>query len=239
MFQQKGFTLVELLVVVAIIALLVSIMLPSLGMAKEAARQVVCSTTLRNLGLATNLYAGENDDWLPSAEPPNREPVSRQHWFMNEGLLQYVGVSLSYDDQGHLIGLPEKASAIMCPSHDKSKLMRTRPRQGEPSVSRDYALSYGMNGTWGLGGRPDHTEYRRMPEFESPSEVLALADCWGTSLGPGVVLYHACVAENLDYRHRDKLNIVFLDSHVTASAKENVPMGFWNRDKPFWSAKKP
>lgn len=238
MLQQKGFTLVELLVVVAIIALLVSILLPSLGMAKESARQVVCSTTLRNLGLATNFYIGENNDWLPSAEPPAREPVSEQHWFMNANLMQHVGVSLSYDDNGELLGPPDEAAALMCPSHKESK--RTREgEKGESSVPHDYCLSFGMNGTFGLGGRPDHTEYRRMQEFENPSEVLVLADCWGTSLGPGVVLYHACVRENLDYRHRDKLNIVFLDSHVTASAKEDVPMGFWNRDEPFWSAKKP
>ncbi|MCK4623837.1 MAG: type II secretion system protein, partial [Phycisphaerae bacterium] len=72
MRQQKAFTLVELLVVVAIIALLVSILLPSLGLAKEAARRVTCSTNLRNLGLAANLYASENDDWLPPAGPRER-----------------------------------------------------------------------------------------------------------------------------------------------------------------------
>ena len=237
MQQQRAFTLVELLVVVAIIALLVGILLPSLGMAKAAARQVVCSMNLRNLGLAVNFYAGENDDWLASAEPTNREPVSEQHWFMNANLMQHVSVSLSYDTEGTIIGPAAERSALTCPSHREPT--KTRPRQGEPSITHDYGMSYGMNGTWGLGGKPDHTEYRKMQEFENPSEVLALADCWGTSLGPGVVLYHACVAENLDYRHRGKLNIVFLDSHVTAAAKEDVPMGFWNRDKPFWSAKKP
>ena len=237
MRSKQGFTLIELLVVVAVITLLMSILLPSLTAARELARQVVCASSLRNLGMAVNLYANENDNWLPSAEPPNREPVSRQHWFMNKSLLQYVDVSLSYDDQGHLIGPPEKASALTCPSHREPTKTRSRP--GEPSITHDYSLSFGMNGTFGLGGRPDHTEYRKMQEFENPSEVLALADCWGTSRGPGVVLYHACVAENLDYRHRGKLNIVFLDSHVTAAVKEDVPMGFWNRDKPFWSAKKP
>jgi len=237
MCNKRGFALIELLVVVAIIALLASILLPTLNAAKELARQAVCASKLRNLGLAVQVYANEHGEWLPSAEPPNREPADGRHWFMNPSLMEYVGVSLSYDDQGGLIGPSGKARALTCPSHGEPT--ETRPRQGEPSITHDYGLSFGMNGTWGLAGRPDHAEYRRMQEFERPSEVLALADCWGTSLGPGVVLYHACVRENLDYRHRGKLNIVFLDSHVTAAAKEDVPMGFWNRDKPFWSAKKP
>ena len=63
--RNKGFTLIELLVVIAIIALLVSILMPSLQQAKELALQAKCGVQLHNIGLAMNMYAEENDDWLP------------------------------------------------------------------------------------------------------------------------------------------------------------------------------
>lgn len=63
--RVKGFTLIEVLVVVAIIALLVSILLPSLKRAREMARRAVCLSNLHQQGLGMNAYGADNNSYLP------------------------------------------------------------------------------------------------------------------------------------------------------------------------------
>lgn len=65
--QSTGFTLIELLVAIAIIALLISILLPSLGVARRTARTMLCANNMRQIAIGFNDYAMGNREWLPGS----------------------------------------------------------------------------------------------------------------------------------------------------------------------------
>ena len=61
------FTLIELLIVIAMIAILAAMFLPALNKAREKAKQISCAGMMKQFGVCSVLYAGDYSDWLPPA----------------------------------------------------------------------------------------------------------------------------------------------------------------------------
>lgn len=133
--QSKGFTLIELLVVIAIIAILAAMLLPALSAAKQKAQRTSCMNNLKQLSIASVVYAGDNDDRIPAntLDAPHRPWVAGN----SMGLPDATNAALIL--QGNLYADVNSLKVYHCPSDTFVVQGANVPRL------RDYSLN-GMMG---------------------------------------------------------------------------------------------
>ena len=225
MNRSKGFTLIELLVVIAIIALLISILLPALKEVKRQAQGIVCRSNVRQIGLATNLYAEANETYIPrggslgtwfkcflpylgheqnSGDYRDVKIYRCKSFPDREQTVCYVVSSWTFDDEsdptGHEVTEPTKLKTFRRP------------------MATVY-LTDNEDGPW-----------RPIIRQETDPDIMVL-DVWNVAHLPDSTGEHVTYGRRVaKERHKKGSNYLFLDWHVEYIATEDMSIEYW-RDR--------
>lgn len=218
--KSRGFTLVELLVVISIIALLVSILMPALSKAREAAKALLCLSQLKQIGLAGHLYSMDNDGYhLPAYDPYSNSWPGIVMGYLSNG--QITAADIAFDQR-----MSEGFNIVFCPTMEsKGFVGNSNPVSGYYS---NYAVNFQLFSLTAKGYKID--------KAKSPASVGEVFDTCGypgdplpgysapRSVGVGFT-YHITAGDynqSVGWVHgsKDKIqqrggkcNTLFLDGH--------------------------
>jgi len=213
--HQTGFTIVELMVVIAIVAVLSLLAVNIASHMRSMAHKAHCASNLRQLGLAVNLYLADHDNiYFPYVE------------HTDEGTLWYFGMESATAGPEGERDLDRSAGPLF-PYIQAVKTIETCP-----AFNYDNALykpkfkgaSWGYGYNWKLGGGWTGQHPMRASQLSSASQVIVFADCAqaNTFQAPAspdnpMLEEFYIVNENfktIHFRHRHDANFLFADGHV-------------------------
>ncbi len=206
--RESNFTLIELLIVVAIIAILAAMLLPALNKARDKAHDIACRNNLKQIGMGLASYALDCNGYMP--------PVSSSLGYWYGQLGKYIGTT----PVGYRV-----CKVMLCPVGIKEY-----GAPGATAVSRTYMASDALRGkgpNWALPAK----EIRK-----GASSVVYAIDgikdptCAATSFysysGQGWT--GSIITMGISYRHMNNANALFADMHIdVATRNKPVTQAMW------------
>lgn len=233
---RVGFTLTELLVVLAIIGVLAALLIPAISFAKNRAQRAQCMGNLHQVGIALQNFLNANQAyptfWTGATEG---SPIPLDGTWM--GQLERGGFDVS-KPKGNFLS----EGVWRCPSARRGKTWPTNQILNSYGYNVFGVLPVGNhtnNSALGLHGRfVSDSVFTAIPESEvvNPSDMMAIGDTGGG----GVFLMRPkdfALSKAATTRHQGKINISFCDGHVESQASKfvfgdtnDMALIRWNRD---------
>jgi len=198
--KSRGFTVIELLIIVIIVAVLVCIVIPAIFAAKQKAQQIICTNNLRQLFLAFEQYTNDNNGLLPR---PNNSGTSKDGTKICNAEVWFKAV----DNYLTTLQLPTERDEIS--QEERLLLIKQDPIFKTVSLSKqDTTRTIKMNQNL----LPASECQRSIETIENPTRTVLLFD--GR-------INNSVVANNFEgsygsvaQRHSKSANILFIDGHV-------------------------
>lgn len=172
MRKQNAFTLIELLVVIAIIAILAAILFPVFAQARGKARQTVCLSNEKQIGLGIVMYAQDYDETLPRANyavPLGSNPLGpkleRVHWY--QAVEPYIKANYDPAKAG------QKLSIWVCPDYDKTA---NKNFGYQPTWSYSYNANLGQAQAPGVPPEWLLDSVKTLAFFQYPAQVVLASE---------------------------------------------------------------
>ena len=233
--NRSAFTLIELLVVVAIIAVLISILLPSLSRAREAARAVKCASIEKQIGLANHMYADANNERFV---PVNTTQADYYKWWFNPSFAR--SMSLRFDSSVGYTQQPPYPEQLTDPAFEDPSpgAIPEQATYGANLTNVDNYIDDGSGyGNYAEGNTLDWTNGFQVFRngVSSPAnkiqysgatyfQLLQRGGNHETHWDPHGELHTLEGAEPfaIAYRHNGAANILFFDGHAERYSKEEA-----------------